>query len=131
MSAQAQLNAARRSIVSADEPTQPGVYGSGQGSDPHITLTAAARAPGRATTGFLAMVVGTSITTLTVWLRDPHTLLWGELASFDVPNDALDVFKWITICGVNASEIYFETDAADETSGGIGPAILVIEQAGG
>lgn len=130
MSAQAQLMRGRVASVSEDEPTQPAPYGAGPSSEPHITLSPQAPAPGRSTTGFLVMLIGTDVSTLTIWVRDPATGLWGFLADYSSSDDEpLEVFKWITICGVNACELYFETDAEDED--GDGPTAVVIETSGG
>lgn len=126
---QAQVMAARPLTPSASAPAQVAPFGAG-GSVPQITLSPSARATGRATTGFLFLVMADTCTTLTVHMRDPHTLAWGEIASFDVPNDTLAPFKWITVCGVNACELWFETNAASDESD-YGPLVLVAETSGG
>ncbi|MBV8982249.1 MAG: hypothetical protein JO086_15205 [Acidimicrobiia bacterium] len=130
MSAHAQLGRARTATPSTSAPTQLAPYGSGSGN-PQYTLSPVCPANGRPTTGFMCMVVADTITTLVVWKRDPHTLAWGVLASFDVPNNSLATFTWISFCGVNASELWFQTDAAAATHTTLGPLVLVEETSGG
>lgn len=106
MSVQAELGRCRVIVPAAVPPTEPEGLpgGAGLGSEPQIVLSP--RTPtSRTTFGFMFFFVGDA-SSISIWKRDPASLIWALLATITPPD--LAVLKWITVCTLNASELYFE-----------------------
>lgn len=117
MSAQVQLSRARSFAPAAVAPSQPVPLGGGASSEPHITMSPDVPADGRESAGITFMVVGVGGTFLEVWKRESGSGIWAILARFTPPDFA--VFKWMDVCSLNASELYFVTDAQPGTVPGV------------
>ena len=126
---QAQLQRANVVTPSASPPAQPDPFGAGS-DEPQYTMSATAAATGQKSTGIMFMVAASTASKVTLWKRDPHTKLWGVVAVFDATSTpAFAPFQWVTICNLLASELWWETDAANDGPS-IGPAVLVEELSG-
>jgi hypothetical protein len=77
------------------------------------------------TSGFMFFVAGgpNPLGPINVWKRDPGSGFWALLATITGPDAVF--FKWITVCSVNASELFFEYTEAPNTS------VLLEEISGG
>lgn len=118
----AQMQKATLLVPNLAAPVQPAPYGAGPSTTPDYTLSPICPASGNKTSGFQFLAFGTDATTLTVWKRDPGTGIWGQL----VLVTSLTLFRWINVCGVNACELYFQTNG-DEAAG----FVLIEETSGG
>jgi len=128
---QAQLQRSHFILPSVSAPVQAPPYGAGPSSPPQYVLSPIAPATGAKTTGFKFMVAADSVSSVKIWERDPHTQFWGLLVTYDAafPN-ALAPFVWASVCDILASEIWFETDAANSSLTPLLPGIILQETSG-
>ena len=125
---QTQLQRCRAVVPSDTDPTQPAPFGAGS-SEPQVTMSPTAPATGHKATGIMFLVAADAGTSCAVWVRDPATGIWGVLATFgatDTP--AFATFQWVTVCNLNASELYFVTDASMSSIDPLTePLVLMVE----